>query len=269
MFDFIFIILTYRNYEDLDSFFRNNKIPNSRVVVVNSFYDEETKKEFQRIAQENNADFINIENKGYGYGNNQGIAHALQYYDFKYIVVANADVKIKKLNTEFLLSQDNNAIYAPEIKTLTGKHQNPFIINYSYFFRWLYYVAVKQNINFLKYIVYATNGVVRRLFIKLVQIFKLKKSRVYSCHGCFYLMGKEALLKLHPLYNEEMFLYNEEHFLAKKAKQNGVKVYYIPFDVAIEHFEDGSQDFSDEKSLEYSRDSYMKYFEYFKTKTNG
>jgi hypothetical protein len=75
------------------------------------------------------------------------------------------------------LSQDKKSIFAPKIKTLRNKHQNPFIINYSFFFRWLYYMAVKYQLYSVKYFIYAVNGLVRRLFIILVHIFKLKKTR--------------------------------------------------------------------------------------------
>lgn len=264
MFDFVFVVLTYRNYQDLKFFFEKNNVQNSKVIVVNSFFDEESRLCFEKIANENNADFINVENKGYGYGNNRGVEFAVKNYKFKYLIISNADVEIIHFNVEFLLSENLNNIYAPEIKTLSEKHQNPFIVNYSYFYRWLYYVALKKNLYFLKYIVYISNGIIRRLFIKIVKLFKIRKSNIYSSHGSFLIIGKEALSKISPLYYEEMFLYNEEFFLARKAMLHNVKLFYIPFDVSIKHFEDGSQDFSNKKSLEYSKDSYIKYFEYFK-----
>ena len=69
IFDFVFVVLVYRNTQDLKDFFSSLNIPNSKVVVVNSFYNDETKSEFEQIAIDNGADFLNVENKGYGYGN--------------------------------------------------------------------------------------------------------------------------------------------------------------------------------------------------------
>ena len=60
-----------------------------------------------------------------------------------------------------------------------------------------------------------------------------------------------------------MFLYQEEHFLARKAYLKKVKTYYIPFDVEVKHFEDGSQDFNNKTLDKYSDESYIKYFKYF------
>ena len=51
MFDFVFIILTYKNYNDLQFFLENNRISNSKIIVVNSFFDEKSKlflKKFQK-----------------------------------------------------------------------------------------------------------------------------------------------------------------------------------------------------------------------------
>ena len=42
MFDFVFIILTYKNYNDLQFFLENNRISNSKIIVVNSFFDEKS-----------------------------------------------------------------------------------------------------------------------------------------------------------------------------------------------------------------------------------
>lgn len=263
MFDFVFIILTYKNYNDLQFFLENNRISNSKIIVVNSFFDEKSKSIFEEISKKYEADFINIENKGYGYSNNIGVKYAVENYDFKFLIISNPDVEIKKFNKAFLLSQDKKSIFAPKIKTLRNKHQNPFIINYSFFFRWLYYMAVKYQLYSVKYFIYAVNGLVRRLFIILVHIFKLKKTRIYSSHGSFFIIGSEALKKMMPLYYEQMFLYQEEHFLARKAYLKEVKTYYIPFDVEVKHFEDGSQDFNNKTLDKYSDETYIKYFKYF------
>ena len=96
-FDFVFVVLTYRNTKDLSSFFINNTITDSKVIVVNSFYDESTEVEFQKISNENMADFINVENLGYGNGNNTGIEFAINNYEFKFLIISNPDVLIIKM----------------------------------------------------------------------------------------------------------------------------------------------------------------------------
>ena len=93
-YDFVFVVLVYRNTKDLEDFFCSLKVPYSKVVVVNSFFDDKTEQEFQSIAQRNRADFISVPNKGYGFGNNTGCRYALENYKFKYLVISNADIEI-------------------------------------------------------------------------------------------------------------------------------------------------------------------------------
>ena len=43
----VYVVLTYRNTEDLESFFAHLGGPDGRVVVVNSYYDEMTKEKME------------------------------------------------------------------------------------------------------------------------------------------------------------------------------------------------------------------------------
>ena len=42
VYDFVFVVLVYRNTADLHDFFAALKVANSKVVVVNSYYDDNT-----------------------------------------------------------------------------------------------------------------------------------------------------------------------------------------------------------------------------------
>ena len=61
---FVIVVLVYRNIEVLRDFFVSLKLSDCRVIVVNSFFDNESLKECRDVALANNADFIPIENKG-------------------------------------------------------------------------------------------------------------------------------------------------------------------------------------------------------------
>ena len=87
IYDFIFVVLVYRNTSDLVDFFASLKLERTRVIVVNSFYDEESELQFKQIAESNHAEFLSVPNKGYGAGNNRGVEYALKHYDFKYLVI--------------------------------------------------------------------------------------------------------------------------------------------------------------------------------------
>ena len=123
-YDFIFIVLVYRNTKDLKDFFDSYNLANSKVIVVNSFYDKESESDFKKIAEANNADFLSVPNKGYGAGNNRGVDFALAHYDFKYLVISNADICIEKMDLSAFCGF-KEGIYAPSIHTLSGKQQNP------------------------------------------------------------------------------------------------------------------------------------------------
>lgn len=47
-YDFIFIVLVYRNTKDLKDFFDSYNLANSKVIVVNSFYDKESESDFKK-----------------------------------------------------------------------------------------------------------------------------------------------------------------------------------------------------------------------------
>ena len=71
-----------------------------------------------------------------------------------------------------------------------------------------------------------------------------------------------VLHELCPIYDENVFLFNEELHLARKAKMHNIATIYLP-NIKILHFEDGSVSFMKQKVFELMRDSYMKYYEYW------
>lgn len=75
---FLFVVLVYRNSADLYDFIISVKqnFTNYKIVVVNSYYDNESLKVIEDIAISNDCEFINVANKGYSYGNNLGIGYA-------------------------------------------------------------------------------------------------------------------------------------------------------------------------------------------------
>ncbi|MFD0994126.1 glycosyltransferase family 2 protein [Tenacibaculum geojense] len=262
-YNFVYVVLTYRNTIDLENFFKENKLENSKVIIVNSFYDKESKEAFSQIALSNNADFINVENLGYSYGNNIGIDFALKNYNFEYLIVCNSDVFIQKMDTEFLLNASRESIYAPKIKTLTDKDQNPYIHTFSHTNRKLFYYAVINKKKIIKYIIYFINGSIRRIFNLYTKFVKKPSYNTYSCHGAFIIFGKKAIEKIHPVFYNEMFLFQEEHFLARKAYENSISIKYIPHKIKIKHYEDGSMDINNKQINNYADQSYQKYFDYF------
>ncbi len=254
----IFVVLVYRNTNDLKDFFESNNIPDSKTIVVNSFFDSESEAIFKEIAVLNNADFISVPNKGYGSGNNRGIEHALSNYDFDYLIVSNADVCIEKFDID-ILKNYHDGIIAPKILTLNGKNQNPSSPFMPSIFRekivnWIY----KNNHKRLIYAYYAWSRLSKIVYYSISTIRK----KIYSPHGAFFIMPYDILKRIAPIYNERMFLFFEEHHLGQLLKEKNIPVYYLP-EIVIRHKEDGSVGFLSDSIFKLMRDSYMEYFNYW------
>lgn len=253
-YDFVFVILVYRNTGDLVDFFHSFNIPSSRIIIINSFYDDSSEHEFKKISQIHNADFISVPNKGYGAGNNAGIVSALKKYYFKYLIISNADIEIKKLNIENL---SLNCITAPKIIARSGKYQNPHTPFYSKNIERLKYkYFLKRSYKKIR-MISAINKICRYIFFIL---YKLKiQNCIYAAHGAFLIIPYKILTQLHPLFNEKMFLYAEEDHLANLALRHKIPICYNP-KIVIYHKEDGSTGIEHINTMEHTRNSYITYY---------
>lgn len=259
-YDFIFVVLVYRNTQDLIDFFKDYNIPNSKVIVVNSFYDNLSDDEFRNISQRNDADYISVENKGYGYGNNKGIEYALIHYKFNYLVISNADVKILSFADKNNLI--DGAIIAPEIKTLKGKNQNPYL-PYDY---WLYDNYKYIGFKYFRYLLYGSIALNKLGRIVFRWRRKLSNNnRIFAAHGSFIIISYSALIKLIPIFNEKMFLFGEEEHLAKLAKSRGIPVYFLD-KIKILHKEDGSVGLLNRNIRPYVKKSFFYFYEFWHKK---
>lgn len=262
VYDFVFIVLTYRNTEDLDSFIKCTKktVKNSfKIIVVNSYYDEETSNIIRKISMDNDCQFLNVENKGYGYGNNIGVEYAKENFQFKFLIISNPDIEIKYLSLE-LLNKYEECIVAPTIKTLTGKNQNPYYYSKMDFIEYLNYLTCVYRYKIFAYIGIIINKIYRESALIIDKIMKVKKRRIYAAHGSFVIFGRHAIEKLGTLYDERMFLFAEENHLARLAHKKNIKTYMIP-KIKVLHKEDGSVGFESDKMSSIQRESYIIYYE--------
>jgi len=264
--DIVFIVLTYRNTEDLKDFINSTATLNLnftyKIVVVNSYYDERSKEKFEKISLEGNCDFINVENKGYGYGNNQGIEFAKKIYDFQFLIISNPDIEIKKLNFSEILGNENKII-APSIRTLNNKQQNPHQFYNIEFLDYLKYVSFKKENKILLYFALFVNKVIREFLLCSIQIFKRKKIKIFAPHGSFMIFGHKALSNLGNIFDEEIFLYCEEDHLARLAKNKKIEILLSP-ELKIIHREDGSVGLENKNPMNYIKKSYITFYEKWK-----
>ncbi len=258
MYDIVFVVLVYRNTNDLKDFFLSNHIEKSKTVVVNSYYDDASEECIKSIAHNNYADFISVPNRGYGAGNNAGVNYVLKNYDFKYLVISNADVMIEKLEIDSL-EKYGAAIIAPNIINLNGKKQNPSVP----FTPFIWY----ENLRLLIYkerhfrllnLIFAYSRLTKTVYY----IISKWRRKIFSAHGAFVIIPKCVVESLIPLYNEEMFLFNEEEHLGRKSAEKGISTIYAP-EIIIRHKEDGSMKVASINEFEMLRQSYLVYYNFW------
>jgi GT2 family glycosyltransferase len=95
--------------------------------------------------------------------------------------------------------------------------------------------------------------------ILFYSICKWKKT-IFSAHGALLIIPKVVLERLVPLYDERMFLFNEEEHLGRLAASKNIKTCYAA-DIKIYHKEDGSMRVSNVNQSEQAARSYMVYYD--------
>lgn len=239
-YQFIIVILVYRNIRDLEECIQSirKKIKNNKVIVVNSYYDETSKFDAEKIAERYDCVFINVENRGYSYGNNVGIAYANEHYSYRYIIVSNPDIVIKAFPEK--TGTIPGDIIAPQIIAANGKKQNPMLVRECRLAEKFIYEGFKRNRKLSVIAGIGLNKISRCLFFGLSKIEKKKYYQIYGAHGSFVILSRRAVETIGlPVYDENMFLFAEESVLAVKAGRAGLKTVYVPA-IRIYHKEDGS-----------------------------
>lgn len=224
---YIFIVLVYKNLDVLDGFYKSFEEVDSsyKIIIVDSFFSDEVRQKCKAIALEHNSDFIPIENKGYGYGNNVGIEYAMNHYDYDFLVISNSDILISNMGDLEKYTTDS-CIIAPEISLISGKKQNPHLAHYSRLYYFFLKMGYRYNQNKIVWCGFLVSRLIRELFRIFSTLVKRNCYRIFSAHGAFIIFTKYSVKQLAPVFNNEMFLYNEELFLGLKAKQSNVPVIY-------------------------------------------
>ena len=254
---YVVIILVYRNSADLEECMQSikQKMKSVRMVVVNAYYDDDSQKEIERIAKAYDGDFISVENKGYSFGNNRGIDHALYKYEFEYLIISNPDIIIQ----EFDADGYNYDVIAPLIYNLNGKAQNPMVIKKSRLVEKLIFHGMKSNHRLFIFMGIAINKMRRECGLKFRRIFGKENYPIYQPHGSFVMIRKPVIDKLHPIYDENMFLYAEENVLSMKLEDHGFTAYFVST-IKILHKEDGSMKLAGKSFNEELRKSNLYFY---------
>lgn len=236
---YVFVVLVYKNTDVLKTFFESvREIENKKVILVNSYYDDESLESCRISAVQNGAVFISVPNKGFGAGNNKGIQYAKEHYDFDFLVLSNSDIIIGEWpSVEELPS--GACVIAPQTRMLTGKNQNPNVPYYPAVGLWLHKQYVRtENKRYLG-IAHILSRAGREVFLLYSKLVKKSRYKIFSVHGSFMLFSSEALDRLIPVFDERIFLYNEEGYLACKCRHLNIPCYYCPT-IQVTHLEGAS-----------------------------
>lgn len=251
----IYCALTYKNTDDIITFLKSvaKKDKNYKVIIINSFYDDISNQKFEKIAYEHDCDFLQVENRGYGYGNNQGIMYARETYEFDFLVVCNPDTEIVHLaNLENYV--EKTMLVAPKIIRNDGRNQNPMRVTKPFFSEKVAYLGFKRKVPFFVLSSICLNKLDRILHNAS------KKNTIYECHGSFIIFTHKALDKLIPVFDEKIFLFCEESDLAKKCKEAMIPIVYDS-NYIIRHYEDGSMKLSSWNLKKILAESFIYYYE--------
>ena len=261
-FKFVFVVLVYRNgydLEDLITSIRKHLVEDYRVIVVNSYYDEESNETIRMTAKKNNCDFLCVENKGYGFGNNCGIGYVNKNYKYDYLVISNPDIIIEKFDTTSLNSL-NTSVIGPMIITKTRKRQNPYWFIKNTISEYLLYFGYRNSIIPFIYSGIIFNKIIREIFLFYFIAIKKHYHKVFALHGCFLIFSTGALELIGLPFNEKMFLFAEESYLAHILKQKNIDSYIVK-DIQVLHKEDGSLTMSSINVYNEIRKSVVTYYE--------
>lgn len=260
-FKIVVVVLVYKNTEDLKDFIRSFIINGieCKTIVVNSFFDEESNNQFKLIAEKYQCDFMQVENKGYGAGNNRGIEYLKNKYDFDFLIISNPDIEIISFN-QLSLEKYSDGVIGPIIKNMNSNNKNPYWYLHIPIFEWFMYLGAKFNKKWLFYLGIIFNKCFRIYFQFMIKIFKRDKYRVFALQGAFLIFHKNCLCKLYRVFDEDMFLFSEEAHLAHLAKNKNIQMFFEP-EISIFHKQGGSSTSILKKEWQYQQQSITTYYQ--------
>ncbi len=259
----VFVILVYRNYNDLEELLVSirEKAVASKAIIVDAFYSNEVSEKIKEIANSFDADYLSVPNNGYSFGNNIGIRHAINNYNFDSLIVSNPDIIIESLPIDTIKSYEN-CLIGPKVINKRGKNQNPMYYGCYIPAQKLIYKGLKSNNKILFYLGLLINKIIKAL-TRVVFVYK-DTIKVYQLHGSFIIIKRSVLEDNMQLFDENMFLFAEESYLAIKMKQQNIKSIYDKR-IVVKHKEDGSMKFRNdinEKLKESNIYVYEKYYHF-------
>lgn len=236
------VILNYKTSNEvrelINSIYNQKWRESIRIYIVDNSLEKEQLLKLVKTFNELDIKIIfNNKNLGFAKGNNIGIKQALNDGN-DFIIISNPDIIIPK-DDFFLekvkktyLNDFNIALIGPSIFNETNYNQNPLmkdrfdnktILRKKIFF----YLHLDIIYYFLR--VYLLYNIVNFYKDKNKEKFKhigeIESQYVYSLNGCF-LIFTPTFFKFFEGFDNNTFMYCEEHILAEKLYKKNLKSYF-------------------------------------------
>lgn len=217
------VILNYNDSENtilLLEDIKKFKVLDAIIIVDNKSTDDSLK-----VLKKYETKHIKVvaakENRGYAAGNNVGIRYLLKHYDIDNIIISNPDIIVREEDIIALvkdLERKDIALIAPNIKEPKGISRGWHLPTFL--------SELVANIPYFHYLEQKILGYDDNAY-------QTKLTEVEVVKGCFFIIRKEAFLKIN-LFDEHTFLYYEEAIIGKKLKELGLKT-YVDNEVVVIH----------------------------------
>lgn len=184
-----------------------------KIVVVDNCSTDDSLLELKKYASDKIEVISTDYNGGYGYGNNFGIKYLVEECKSKYILLCNPDTIILESTVnvlyDFLNNNKDYAIVAPVMHNISGQRQINTAIK----------LPSKTEYSLSLEIIYSK--LFKPMFYK--DISNEYIMQVGSVSGSLFMMNADIMYK-YGMYDENIFLYNEEIVLGKKMHNANFKV---------------------------------------------
>lgn len=246
------------------------QLPHKTIIVNNSATKESNAQLCEELcaisvdANSNDVDmgediFVlpSVDNLGFAKGNNLGAVFCKKWFEPKYILFTNNDIRLKNDDVAEMLIQKlgeypEAGIIGPKVIGLDGKLQSPYPYT-SYWKRhiWMYWSTLFYSAE------------------KKMRVFQFdyqeraQEGYHYYVMGSFFIVRAEDFYKC-GMFDSHTFLYAEEPILSERMASIGKKVYYYPNSEVIHEHGVTTSKFAESKRSNWQFDSENYYYRTYK-----
>lgn len=190
---------------------------------------------------------VSPENFGFSAGNNIALRYIYNHFKDCNIAIVNSDIIFYEKDTFFRLIKDvcgdeRNGVVMPMVWNIHSKIKNPE-----------YQIQIRKNLDTAFDVLIECSPIFRKIFFIKFNELMYKKYQPYTktmeCDvvsgACFLMLNNFVKHKF--LFDEGVFLYNEEYMLSKYLQEIGYKSIFVP-QVKVKHL----QGMSGEKKQKFS-----------------